>query len=348
LSRNFDTKRERDDFLDEIHGGGNPDAGREVFSSFAPRWAAAQDWKDTSRQGWESVYRRLERHLGAMPLDKIDSLVLKALQMTLMEEEGYARTTVELTMSQAKSVMKAAYATGAIKRDPTIGLRAPKARAGEPDGVVRPEDVPTRAEVLAILNASPPRFRAAIALGSSGLRIGEVMAVTEDRLDHSQLRIDRQLQRIKDRSTGVWENRFTTPKAEKLRTIILPPTVLLEVRRHIRDYPAGEDGLLFLGGRGAMLRRYYLYDQAWKPALVAAGLAPSRFKFHSLRHHAASWMLAEGTPITAVAGYLGDAVETVQRVYAHWLRDDQHVPAAVLDRMFAPERSESQTGLTSN
>jgi len=37
-----------------------------------------------------------------------------------------------------------------------------------------------------------------------------------------------------------------------------------------------------------------------------------------------------------VAGHLGDAVETVSRVYAHWLRDDRDVPAAVLDRVLAP------------
>ncbi len=46
-------------------------------------------------------------------------------------------------------------------------------------------------------------------------------------------------------------------------------------------------------------------------------------------------MLAEGAPITAVAGHLGDTVETVSRTYAHWLRDDRDVPADVLDRLLA-------------
>jgi site-specific recombinase XerD len=31
--------------------------------------------------------------------------------------------------------------------------------------------------------------------------------------------------------------------------------------------------------------------------------------FHSLRHFCASTLLAEGAPITAVAGHLGDTVE---------------------------------------
>ena len=70
--------------------------------------------------------------------------------------------------------------------------------------------------------------------------------------------------------------------------------------------------------------------------LRAAGLAEDRFKFHACRHWCASTLLAEGAPITVVAGHLGDTVETVSRVYAHWLRDDRDVPAAVLDRALAP------------
>jgi integrase len=65
-------------------------------------------------------------------------------------------------------------------------------------------------------------------------------------------------------------------------------------------------------------------------ALPVGWLEPPSFVFHSLRHFAASSMLAEGAPITAVAGHLGDTVETVQRTYAHWLRDDTGVPATVL------------------
>jgi hypothetical protein len=37
-----------------------------------------------------------------------------------------------------------------------------------------------------------------------------------------------------------------------------------------------------------------------------------------------------GAPITAVAGHLGD-----MRTYAHWLRDERRLPAALLDQMFA-------------
>jgi hypothetical protein len=37
-------------------------------------------------------------------------------------------------------------------------------------------------------------------------------------------------------------------------------------------------------------------------------------------------MLAEGLPVTAVAAHIGDTVETVMSVYAHWLRVPDKVP----------------------
>ncbi len=64
LSRSFPTKVERDDFLRDLRDGFNPDAGRELFGPFAERWAEAQDWEDTSRQSWDEVFKRLDRHLG--------------------------------------------------------------------------------------------------------------------------------------------------------------------------------------------------------------------------------------------------------------------------------------------
>jgi hypothetical protein len=44
-------------------------------------------------------------------------------------------------------------------------------------------------------------------------------------------------------------------------------------------------------------------------------------------------MLAEGINPMAVAGHLGDTLETLQRTYAHWMRDDLEVPADALERI---------------
>ena len=97
-------------------------------------------------------------------------------------------------MAYAGMILRAAHASGRIVRDPTAGLKQKKPRAGEKDDRVRPEDVPTRAEALAILTGTPASFRAAVALGFTGLRVGEVLGMTADRIviDKRQVTIDRQ------------------------------------------------------------------------------------------------------------------------------------------------------------
>ncbi len=229
-------------------------------------------------------------------------------------------------MSHLRAIMRAAFAAGRIGRDPTVGTRS-KRRRPDDEHTVSAADIPTRAEVAAIWSAASHQYRAAIALGATGLRIGEVLGLTADRidLDNRMVTIDRQLQRIGAAMV------HTTPKGEKVRTIRVPSAVALELRRHLRDHRG--DGLLFRGGRGAEMRRDYFYAAAWRPALVGAGMAKDRFVFHSLRHFCASSMLAEGVNPMAVAGHLGDTLETLQRTYAHWLRDDRDVPADALERI---------------
>jgi integrase len=300
----------------------DPERGQQRFRDFAEQWAAAQDWKSTTRDAWPYVMRRLDPLIGGRRLASIDRLMLQQARSKLAER--YAARTVELTMHYAGSVLRAAHATGRIGHDPTVGLRAPKRRAGE--GEVGPDDVPTRAEALAILAAAPARYLAAIALGMTGMRIGEVLGLTADRidLDRGRVVIDRQLQR------EAGKMRHTTPKAEKVRTIFVPSFVVVELRRHLRDHQGG--GILFRGVRGTeTMRRDQFYASAWYPALEGAGM-PRRFKFHSLRHHAASAMLAAGADIAQVAAHLGDTVETVARVYVHFLRDREDALAELVER----------------
>ena len=131
------------------------------------------------------------------------------------------------------------------------------------------------------------------------------------------------------------ERALTTPKAEKVRTVQLPSAVVDELRRHLDEHQG--KGMLFRGGRskGEAIRRDAFYVQGWRPALEGAGFSVKRFKFHSLRHWPASSMLAEGLPVTAVAAHIGDTVETLLTVYAHWLRDADSVPVDVLDRLLS-------------
>lgn len=321
--------------------------GRQLFGAFADEWAATQDqWKASSQDQWFVVRRRLDSII-SLPLASFDQLVVRRLRVDLAKK--YAPATVKVTMTYVTAILRAAHAAGRITRDPTFGIRQKRKRADDPGDKVGPEQVPTRAEALAILSAAASQWRAAHALGLAGLRIGEVLGMTVDRIDLGDrlVTVDRQL----------WRRQLTTPKNETIRTIKVPGLVAVELRRLLRDRgdlppvavidDAGEEvmaDLLFRGpASGEAVGANRFYEAAWYPALEAAGLPRRRFKFHSLRHHCASTLLAEGASITAVAGYLGDQVATVARTYSHWLRDDRDVPAEILDRVLAPSARHEET-----
>lgn len=159
----------------------DPRRGRQRFADFAAEWAEGQDWKDTTRESWPYIEARLLPLIGNAQLAAVDQLMLKRVRAVLAKQ--YAHATVKLTMAYAGMIMRAAHTSGRIGRDPTAGLRAPKARADDPTGQVGPADVPTRAEALAILANAPSEFRAAVAMGLAGLRVGEVLGLTADRIE---------------------------------------------------------------------------------------------------------------------------------------------------------------------
>ncbi|GIU89851.1 MAG: hypothetical protein KatS3mg010_0950 [Acidimicrobiia bacterium] len=334
-SKTFPTRREAERWLAMTTASivvgtyAAPERSKQPFVSFAREWADAQDWKATTRESFPHALARLERVLpDRVALGAIDQLAIKRARVDLAR--AYATATVDLTVGYLVAIMRAAYVSGRIPRDPTVGAQVSatacgRRREGRPRG-----RADARGKVAAIWQAAPSAYRAAIALGATGLRVGEVLGMSADRIDLEQrlVTIDRQLQRVGGALV------LTTPKCEKARTIRVPSAVAVELRRHFREYRA--DGLLFAGARtGAPMRRDQFYASAWRPALRGAGLAENRFVFHALRHFAASSMLAEGVNPMAVAGHLGDTLETLQRTYAHWMRDDHDVPAEALEHILA-------------
>lgn len=341
-SKVWERKRDADAHAAEVevskHRGAyiDPARGRVRMRDYAADWAAARDWKDRTRKDWPVVWRRLDPLVGGLPVDQVDRLTLEQTRAKLAAK--YARGVTEGTMHKLHAILRHAYASGVIGRDPTVGVAAaPRRRADDPTGRVTPDEVPTRAEALAILAGAPADYRAAVALGLAGLRIGEVLGMTAEAVDLSARQVT-----VAQQTDGFT---VSTPKGERRRTIIVPGLVAVELRRRLRDRPTG--WLFPGGGAEGTLHRNRFYELGWYPALTAAGLGPvdddgqpvdgpGRFVFHSLRHFCASTLLAEGAPPVAVAGYLGNSPEMVSRVYSHWLRDDREVPAGVLDRVLAP------------
>jgi site-specific recombinase XerD len=66
-------------------------------------------------------------------------------------------------------------------------------------------------------------------------------------------------------------------------------------------HPAGEDGLIFTSREHKPISRTYYNPHIWKPALVRAGVEPTRANaMHALRHYWASVLLDGGESVRAL------------------------------------------------
>ena len=297
---------------------------RQTFEPYAREWWAAQTWKDPDAARY--ALARAYPYIGAKPLPKVTELALQGMQRQLLERLAYS--TVGQTMHFTKRVLQQAHRAGLISTDPTIGVRLPRRDSLDTDGVVTADQVPTRDEALAIVEGAPGKYRLAVVLGiGCGMRVGEVLGLTPNRVDlkAGTVTIDRQWQRRGLVSPKTWRG---------VRTIEVPDVVLAELGPLVHRW-AAPDMPILAGVRGGTMRRDDVYDRAWKPALVAAGIDPDRYVFHSARHYAVSSMLAEGVTAVEVAAYVGDSVETITTVYSHFLRGSASMAKRALDRALA-------------
>ncbi|WP_327041609.1 tyrosine-type recombinase/integrase [Micromonospora ureilytica] len=94
--------------------------------------------------------------------------------------------------------------------------------------------------------------------------------------------------------------------------------------------------LLFTTTRRGAINRRTFDNKSWRPAVVAAGIAPTRATgMHALRHFYASSLLDAGERIKALASYLGHADPGFTlRVYTHLMPASEERTRQATDRLF--------------
>ncbi|MEO3938971.1 site-specific integrase [Dermatophilaceae bacterium Soc4.6] len=118
--------------------------------------------------------------------------------------------------------------------------------------------------MTAIAEMVPARYRAMVVLvASTGMRQGEVFGLTVDRIDFLRrtVRVDRQLVGISGHAPAL-----APPKTDaSYRTIPLPQVAVDALATHLAAFPVGDEGLVFTGSEGQMLRRS-AFGNVWRQA----------------------------------------------------------------------------------
>lgn len=178
-------------------------------------------------------------------------------------------------------------------------------------------------------------YRTALTLG---LRQAEIIGLRWEDVDLEQrvLRIRQSIQRIGQ------EIHIKEPKTERSRRTLTLSGALVDALKKHQDKQAferrsagklwQESGLVFTSRTGTVLDARNL-TREFKTHLAAAGL-PETLRFYDMRHAAASLLIADGVPVTAVSAMLGHALtSTTLNVYAHVLPGGERITADAMDRL---------------
>jgi integrase len=304
-------------------------------------------------RGWSANYVRKQRRLIATYVDEhldVPSATWDVADTLLLMDATTGRlgaSSRKQLLSLLRQVGRFGVQRGIVHHDPTAGVEVTTPRrhrptavepGGSPDELryVTVDECPSTVMVERLAAAFVDDGHdplPALLSAYSGLRFSEVFALEREDIDieAGTIAVERQVDahdHARDgtvmtpdgRARRYWHTRYgpaALPKGDKTRMALLPHHLVDEVA-------ARPPGLLFPTDKGT-----YLRNQTWwnrKPfgrARLWAGwpIGPDgRFvwRWHSLRHHCASWCLTRGIPIQDVSEMLGHSqVETTLRMYVH-------------------------------
>lgn len=330
-ARHFDRKVDAQRWLDEVTASivtgqyVDPNAGRITFREYAEQWRAAQVHRPNSQAHVETMLRRhAYPTFGDRPLASIVPSEVQVWVRRLSDggagRKPLAPATVAVLHSVVSSIMKAAVRDRRIPSNPCEGTRLPKKERRQ----VVP---PTTEQVTLLAETVPPELRGLVMfVAGTGVRQGEAMGLTPDRVDleRREVRIERQLIRVVEGQPV-----FGPPKTPaSYRTVPLPDVVVEAMKRHFADLDVQMGDLVFTLDGGPISRQ--AFGHKWRPVAKNAGLALGT-GLHSLRHYYASLLIRHGESVKTVQARLGhaSAAETLD-TYSHlWPDSDDRTREAV-------------------
>jgi integrase len=176
----------------------------------------------------------------------------------------------------------------------------------------RERPVATPGQVVELVEAITPRYRAAVLLAAwCGLRRGEVLALHREDVDLGAGTVTVRRNRVELLESGTAYD--GPPKtAAGRRTVAIPPHVLPVLRDHMAEW-AGDERV-FVGQDGQPMRGDAM-RQAFTRSRRKSGMAG--FTFHDLRHTGQTLAASTGATLRDLMRRLGHASPAAANRYLH-------------------------------
>lgn len=276
----------------------------------------AVEWKPNAmlrlRRSSMRIYSfNLDQHilpaLGEVPIRDINRAQIEPC-LSRLQRKGYAVSTLRSVRATFSTVLEAAISHRYIEENPAHRIRLREADSRREPRYYRAP------EIRRLLQNLEEPCRSVVVAVSTGLRIGEILALRWKRID---LLIGT-IEVAETYSSG----EFGPPKTRSSRRTIPMSASLMEVFEHLRPVCCELDGLVFATAKGTPLNSKNLYNRQLAPACDVIGLP--RVSWHSFRHTHATLLHEAGESLKTAQALLGHSdLETTLGVYTHAIPDAQ-------------------------
>jgi integrase len=321
--------------LDQVdHGLTYSEANRQLAGYL-------QDWIETKKkslkprtayQYQDLIVKKIIPKIGHYKLKDISQKIINDFYDNLINE-GFSTRNVRYTHSVLHAAFEHALMSGILVRNPTHNAILPRMHQTEMK-ILSEQQV---SQFLVAASGSRYRMLYHLAL-STGMRQAELFGLKWSDVDwiNGFIKIQRQAQRVERQGIV-----FSEPKTRAGRRILkLGENILQELRKHhehlnLERATAGDrwkdHDLLFPTSIGTPIGQSNLLKD-YHRILRQSGLP--HFRFHDLRHTAASLMINRGVPVIVVSKMLGHSQPSVTlNIYAHCMIDMQTQAADIMDEI---------------
>lgn len=306
-------------------------------------WLPATSTIERTKREYRGVMNRyLIPEWGHREIRSIRPSEAGAWQNLLTTKYELSGQTPNRTARLVRSVFSLAVLDRMIPISPFTGVKAPTLTESK----VHPPDVPTVKKIIA--QAHHDRWAVMAELDAlTGMRSGEIRGLTLDKVNLLHRTLDVHQQLVYEPPRGLYLDKLKTGAGR--RTLPLNRRAVDLLAEYIAKYPPPASGpwkgLLFLMPDGKPIGEATL-DWAFKAMCRKAGAPPHRW--HDLRHHYASVLIAGGENPKVVSKRLGHKdVAFTMRIYAHLFAEAEENTRDVLDAAWTVPAARTESSVTS-
>jgi len=272
-------------YLDRVNNVAKlPPKTGKTLEQFVQEWrtSVAVNLKGSTARTMESHLRaHILPKLGDLPLTEINTKAVQAF-VAYLASGGRSRKTVENVLMTLSSLLRTAksweYACGSWA---LAEITMPR------EGVRKEQRCFTDEEMQKMIANAPEPLSTILAVTAVlGLRIGETLALRVSDVD-----FNRKIVRVRQSVDAATRDVQAVKSQASSADLPLPSQVEARLRTHLQKHE-GKSDLLFVNRKGRPLSANKLREKQLHPLLEKLGIP--RGGFHSMRHGAASALLADG------------------------------------------------------